>query len=73
LVIKRKPYTEYSLGWLHAIELQRTGCGGGLSQQLYDMQNGNRSGTWTPLMAAVVASLEADVLNLSVYIASLKP
>lgn len=45
-----------------------------IARQLYDMQNGNRSGSWTQLMAPVVATLEpSDILNLSAYVASLKP
>jgi len=45
-----------------------------LTRQLYDMQHGNRNGTWTPLMAPVIASLSADdLLNASAYLASLKP
>jgi len=45
-----------------------------LARQLYDMQHGNRNGTWTPLMAPVVAGMaEADLLSASAYLASLKP
>jgi cytochrome c553 len=45
-----------------------------LARQLYDMQTGNRFGSWTPLMSAVVAALEpSDLLNISAYAASLKP
>jgi len=45
-----------------------------LARQLYDMQHGNRSGTWTPLMAAVVANLGPDdLLTASAYLASLEP
>jgi cytochrome c553 len=45
-----------------------------IARQLYDMQDGNRSGSWTQLMAPVVAALEpADLLNISAYVASLKP
>jgi cytochrome c553 len=45
-----------------------------IARQLYDMQNGNRSGPWTQLMAPIVAALQpGDILNLSAYIASLKP
>jgi cytochrome c553 len=45
-----------------------------IARQLYDMQNGNRSGLWTPLMANVVANLESsDLLNIAAYAASLKP
>lgn len=45
-----------------------------LARQLYDMQHGNRTGAWTPLMAPVVAKLNADdLLNVSAYLASLEP
>jgi cytochrome c553 len=47
---------------------------GYLARQLYDMQNGNRSGSWTQLMAPVVAALKPDdMLNIAAYAASLKP
>jgi len=45
-----------------------------LARQLYDMQHGNRTGTWTPLMAAVVTNLGPDdLLTASAYLASLEP
>jgi cytochrome c553 len=45
-----------------------------LARQLYDMQHGNRTGAWTPLMAPVVSKLtEDDLLNASAYLASLEP
>ncbi len=45
-----------------------------IARQLYDMQHGGRAGTWTPLMAPVVANLgEADLLNAAAYVASLQP
>jgi cytochrome c553 len=45
-----------------------------LGRQLYDMQHGNRTGTWTPLMAPVVSKLtEEDMLNAAAYLASLQP
>ena len=45
-----------------------------LARQLYDMQHGNRTGTWTPLMAPVVSKLDGDdILNATAYIASLQP
>jgi cytochrome c553 len=45
-----------------------------LGRQLYDMQTGHRNGAWTPLMAPVVASLNAeDLVNASAYLASLRP
>jgi cytochrome c553 len=45
-----------------------------VARQLADMKVGKRRGTWTPLMASVVAGLTADdVLNLAAYLASLEP
>ncbi len=45
-----------------------------LARQLYDMQHGNRAGTWTPLMAPVVANLGPDdLLTAAAYLASLQP
>jgi cytochrome c553 len=45
-----------------------------IGRQLYDMQHGNRAGTWTPLMAPVVGKLDADdMLNAAAYLASLQP
>lgn len=45
-----------------------------LMRQLYDMQHGNRAGTWTPLMAPVVANLSPDdMLAAAAYLASLQP
>jgi len=45
-----------------------------LGRQLYDMQHGNRTGMWTPLMAPVVSKLsDDDILNVSAYLASLTP
>ena len=45
-----------------------------LGRQLYDMQHGNRTGTWTPLMAPVVSKLsEEDILNAAAYLSSLQP
>jgi cytochrome c553 len=45
-----------------------------IARQLYDMQHGNRAGTWTPLMAAVVANLGTDdLLTAAAYVASLAP
>jgi cytochrome c553 len=45
-----------------------------IARQLYDMQHGSRAGTWTPLMAPIVANLgEADLLNAAAYVASLQP
>jgi cytochrome c553 len=47
---------------------------GYIARQLYDMQHGNRAGTWTPLMAAVVANLGPDdLMTASAYLASLGP
>lgn len=45
-----------------------------LGRQLYDMQHGNRTGNWTPLMAPVVSKLsEEDIMNAAAYLASLQP
>jgi cytochrome c553 len=45
-----------------------------IARQLYDMQHGNRAGTWTPLMVPVVANLGSDdLLTASAYLASLQP
>src|SRR5205807_6008459 len=45
-----------------------------IARQLYDMQQGNRNGAWTPLMAAVVAHFGPDdVLTAAAYLASPKP
>jgi cytochrome c553 len=45
-----------------------------IARQLVDMKEGKRRGAWTPLMAPVVASLNAaDILNLAAYLASLEP
>jgi cytochrome c553 len=44
------------------------------ARQLYDMQRGNRSGLWTPLMAPVLADLGPDdLLTAAAYLASLRP
>ncbi len=45
-----------------------------IARQLYDMQHGNRAGTWTPLMVPVVANLGPDdLLAAAAYVASLQP
>ena len=45
-----------------------------LIRQLYDMQSGNRTGKWTPLMGPVVAGLNAeDMLDAAAYLGSLRP
>jgi cytochrome c553 len=45
-----------------------------IARQLYDMQHGNRSGVWTPLMAPVLANLGPDdLLAASAYLTSLPP
>jgi cytochrome c553 len=45
-----------------------------LARQLYDMQHGNRNGTWTPLMAPVLANLGSeDLLTAAAYLSSLRP
>src|SRR5690606_29411719 len=43
-----------------------------LARQLYDMKNGNRAGTWAPLMEQVVARLTPeDLVAITAYLASL--
>jgi cytochrome c553 len=43
-----------------------------IMRQLWDIQQGSRKGVWSPLMKQVVARLtDADMLNLSAYVASL--
>jgi cytochrome c553 len=43
-------------------------------RQMYDMQQGNRAGAWTPLMAPVVANMTTDdMLVTAAYLASLTP
>ncbi len=45
-----------------------------IARQLFDLQNGRRQGLWSPLMAAVVASLTIDdIIDISAYLASLPP
>ena len=45
-----------------------------IARQLYDMQHGNRSGAWTPLMAPILANLSPDdLLTAAAYVASLQP
>jgi cytochrome c553 len=45
-----------------------------IARQLYDMQHGNRAGTWTPLMVPIVANLgPEDLLTAAAYVASLQP
>lgn len=45
-----------------------------LMRQLYDMQQGNRNGTWTPLMKPVVSKLtNQEMQEIVAYVASLKP
>jgi cytochrome c553 len=45
-----------------------------IARQLYDMQHGNRTGAWSPLMAPVVSKLGPDdLLNAAAYLASLQP
>ena len=44
-----------------------------IARQLYDMADGNRSGTWTQLMVPVVSALTPDdIVNISAYLGSLK-
>jgi cytochrome c553 len=43
-------------------------------RQIYDMQHGNRTGVWSPLMVHAVAGLdEDDLMNAAAYLASLDP
>jgi len=45
-----------------------------LARQIYDMQHGNRSGSWATLMKPVVDGLKSeDLLTSAAYLASLKP
>jgi cytochrome c553 len=45
-----------------------------IARQLYDMQHGNRHGTWTALMVPIVGNLNSeDLLTAAAYLASLKP
>jgi len=45
-----------------------------IARQLLDLQNGNRQGLWSPLMADVVAGLDIDdMVAISAYLASLDP
>jgi len=45
-----------------------------IARQLYDMQQGNRNGLWTPLMIPVVGNLGPDdLVAASAYLASLAP
>jgi cytochrome c553 len=44
-----------------------------LARQLYDMQQGTRTGEWTELMKPVVTNLtDEDILNIAAYTASLR-
>jgi cytochrome c553 len=45
-----------------------------LMRQMYDMQTGNRKGTWTELMKPVLANLDdADLTAIAAYVASRMP
>jgi cytochrome c553 len=45
-----------------------------IARQLYDLQHGERTGPWSPLMAGVVAKLnDEDLVSLGAYLASLEP
>ena len=45
-----------------------------IARQLYDMQHGNRNGSWTALMVPVVGNLNLeDLLTAAAYLASLQP
>jgi cytochrome c553 len=43
-------------------------------RQLYDIQHGQRAGTWTPLMQGVVRDLKpGDLVDIAAYAASRRP
>ena len=43
-------------------------------RQLYDIQHGERTGPWSPLMVGVVANLnDEDLVALGAYLASREP
>ena len=43
-------------------------------RQMYDMQHGARTGTWSELMKRVVGAMTADdMLNVAAYVASRAP
>jgi cytochrome c553 len=45
-----------------------------MARQMFDTQQGARNGSWSELMKPVVAKLtEEDLVNISAYLASLKP
>jgi len=45
-----------------------------MTRQMWDMQHGSRNGEWTQLMKPVVAKLsDEDLVNITAYLASLKP
>lgn len=45
-----------------------------IARQLYDLQHGTRAGSWSPLMANVVANLtEEDIVSVVAYLTSLPP
>lgn len=43
-------------------------------RQLYDMKHGQRAGSWSPLMASVIANLDKEALvSIAAYLATLEP
>jgi cytochrome c553 len=45
-----------------------------VARQLYDMQQGTRSGSWTELMKPVAKDLSGeDLVDIAAYVASLQP
>jgi cytochrome c553 len=63
-----------NLGGLAVVPSLRGRSPSYIARQLADFKQGTRHGPWAPLMAQVVAKLDADdILNLSAYLASLPP
>jgi cytochrome c553 len=69
-------------GICHGADLRGLGEVPGLSgrhpnyivRQLWSMQNGERAGSWTPLMQSVVAKLDNDdMLAIAAYLGSRAP
>jgi cytochrome c553 len=45
-----------------------------LVRQLYDIKNGSRKGSWSPLMKVAVANLTSeDMVNIAAYVSSRMP
>jgi cytochrome c553 len=63
-----------NLGGLAVVPSLRGRSPSYVARQLIDFKQGTRHGPWAPLMAQIVAKLDADdILNLSAYLASLPP